>query len=54
MQLEVRLAKSGDMGNGASKAGMRVQARLLAKNTSPYTLDDPDSIERMLADTRPE
>jgi len=29
-------------------AGIRVQGRLLAKNSSPYTLDDPNSIQAML------
>src|ERR1044072_7483630 len=48
VQLEVRVAKSGDTGN-VSKAGMRVQARLLSKGTSPYTLDDPSSVEEMLS-----
>lgn len=46
VQLEVRLAKSGDTGN-VSKAGMRVQARLLAQNKSPYSLDDQESVERL-------
>jgi hypothetical protein len=47
--MEVRVAKAGDMGD-VSKAGLRVQARLSARNASPYTLDDPDSVKQMLAD----
>lgn len=43
VQLEVRLAKAGK-----PSAGIRVQARLNAKAQSPYTLDDPQSIEAML------
>ena len=43
VQLEVRLAKAGK-----PTAGMRVQARLLTSGTSPYTLDDPNSIAMML------
>lgn len=43
VQLEVRLGKAGK-----PTAGMRVQARLLASNASPYTLDDPESIRSML------
>ena len=43
VQLEVRVAKGGSGG-----AGIRVQARLLAKNSSPYTLDDPTSVKLML------
>ena len=48
VQLEVRIAKGGDTGN-VSKAGMRVQARLATAGTSPYSLDDPESVEEMLA-----
>jgi hypothetical protein len=49
VKLELRLAKAGDVeGATTSKAGMRVQARLYAKNTSPYTLDDPESVKKML------
>lgn len=47
VQLEVRLGKAGK-----PTAGMRVQARLLARNTSPYTLDDPESIKKMLRAAR--
>lgn len=51
VKLELRLAKSGDMGRSStgSAAGLRVQARLYTKNKSPYTLDDPESIKKMLA-----
>lgn len=49
VQLEVRVAKSGN-----PTAGLRVQARLLAKNTSPFTLDDPESIKKMLGDRLPQ
>lgn len=49
VQVEVRLAKSGDMG-GTSKAGMRAQARLLTSNSSPYSLDDPESVKRLVKD----
>lgn len=49
VKLELRLAKAGDVeGATTSKAGMRVQARLYAKNSSPYTLDDPASVAKML------
>ncbi len=34
-------------------AGMRVQARLLARNASPFTLDDEASIRAMLRAARP-
>ena len=47
VQLEVRVAKSGDTGK-VSKAGLRAQARLLTSNSSPYSLDDPDSVKRLL------
>lgn len=52
VKLELRLAKSGDIGRSGSgsAAGLRVQARLSARNSSPYSLDDPESIERMLND----
>ena len=46
VQLEVRLAKAGK-----PTAGLRVQTRLLSSGVSPYTLDDPESIARMLAGT---
>lgn len=48
VQLEVRLARAG----GKSTAGLRVQARLLAGNESPYTLDDPESVKAMLRAVR--
>jgi hypothetical protein len=48
VQLEVRLAKSGN-----PTAGMRVQARLLTTNMSPFTLDDPESIKKMLRAVKP-
>lgn len=44
VQLEVRLARAG----GKPTAGLRVQARLLARNASPFSLDDPESITAML------
>lgn len=47
VSIELRVAKSGDQGE-SSKAGLRAQARLVAKNSSPYSLDDPDSIKKML------
>lgn len=50
VQLEVRLAKAGDEGRSRSKAGLRVQARLLTQNTSPYSLDDPTDVERLIND----
>lgn len=43
VQLEVRLAKAGK-----PSAGLRVQARLLTNVSSPYTLDDPASVKKML------
>ncbi len=47
--LEIEAKKSGDMqGRLASKAAFRVHARLQPANTSPYTLDDPESISAML------
>lgn len=49
VSLEVRVAKSGDTGN-VSKAGMRVQARLIASASSPYTLDDPESVKKLISD----
>jgi hypothetical protein len=48
VQLEVRLARAG----GKPTAGLRVQARLLASNASPYTLDDPESVKTMLRAAR--
>lgn len=48
VQLEVRLARAG----GKPTAGLRVQARLLARNASPYTLDDPESVAQLVAATR--
>lgn len=51
VQLELRIAKSGDSGN-VSKAGLRVQARCQTTNTSPYTLDDPESVKRMLRNSK--
>ena len=47
VQLEVRIAKGGP-----PAAGLRVQARLLTKSTSPYTLDDPESVKAMLDVTK--
>lgn len=49
VRLELRAAKAGDAGRATSKAGLRVQARLAAAGTSPYTLDDPNSVKEMLA-----
>lgn len=46
VKLEIRAAKSGDVGE-LSKAGIRVQARLISLAKSPYTLDDPASIKKM-------
>lgn len=46
VNLEVRLGKSKKPSNNT--AGLRVQARLITKSTSPYTLDDVDSILNML------
>lgn len=50
VQLEVRLAKAGDEGRSRSKAGLRVQARLLTQNMSPYSLDDPADVEKLISD----
>lgn len=47
VKLEVRVAKSGNIGS-VSKAGIRVQARLITTNKSPYTLDDPNSVSSLL------
>lgn len=51
--VEVRSARSGTKklksGIGVVAGGIRVQGRLKAKNTSPYTIDDPDSIKKMLS-----
>ncbi len=47
VQLELRAGKS-DVG----KASLRITARLLTRNMSPYTLDDVDSIKQMLRDRR--
>lgn len=50
VQLEVALSKAGaKSGRSFAYAGMRIWARLLAGNKSPYTLDDPNSIKEMLA-----
>lgn len=47
--LEIEAKKSGDiMGRIGSKAAFRVHARLQPNSPSPYTLDDPKSIEAML------
>ena len=51
VQLELRLAKSGDTGRTTSKAGFRAQARLLTTSQSPYSLDDPDSVRALIQAT---
>lgn len=51
VQLELRMAKSGDSGRASSKAGLRAQARLLTSNQSPYNLDDPDSVRALIKAT---
>lgn len=54
--LEVRSARGGSkqLASGARVvgAGIRVQGRLKTKNKSPYTLDDPASIQAMLQATK--
>lgn len=50
VRLEVQLSIAGERpGVDTRGAGMRVWARLKTANKSPYTLDDPASVERMLA-----
>jgi len=49
VQLEVRLAKAGK-----PSAGVRVQARLVTNGKSPYTLDDSESIKKMLTNVKKE
>lgn len=47
--LEFRASRSGSGGKPTGAGGaFRVQARLKIDNTSPYTLDDPDSIAELL------
>lgn len=52
VRIEIRSARSGSRklssGYQVVGGGIRVQARLLTKSISPYTLDDPKSITRML------
>lgn len=53
VKLELRLAKAGERaGVSTAAAGLRVQARLYARNSSPYTLEDPDSIKQMMTKKR--
>lgn len=53
VMIEIRSARSGSRvlasGVRVVGAGIRVQGRLKAKNSSPFTLDDPNSIREMLA-----
>lgn len=53
VKLEVRVVKSKGDETTPGAASMRVQARLLANNSSPYTLDDPASVEQMLKKKEP-
>jgi len=50
--VEIRSARSGSRvissGDRVVGAGIRVQGRLKTKNQSPYTIDDPKSIKKML------
>lgn len=54
--IEIRSARGGSKklssGVRVVGAGIRVQGRLKTKNKSPYTIDDPESIQKMLAVTR--
>lgn len=56
VMIEIRSARSGSKvlasGIKVVGAGIRVQGRLKAKNTSPFTLDDPNSIHKMLEATK--
>lgn len=49
VKLELRAAKAGDAGRSSSKAGLRVQARLATVGSSPFTLDDPESVKALVA-----
>ena len=53
INIEIRSGRSGSRkrkdGTCIISAGLRIQARLKAKNTSPYTLDDPNSIKALLS-----
>jgi hypothetical protein len=53
--VEIRSARSGSRrlssGVRVVGTGIRVQGRLKTKNSSPYTLDNPDSIRALIADT---
>lgn len=52
INIELRPGRSGSKtkkdGTKVVGAGIRVQGRLKFKGTSPYTLDDPESIRKML------
>lgn len=48
VQLELRIGKSGE-NKQTQTAGLRVQARLLLRTTSPYNLDDPESCAELIA-----
>lgn len=57
IHIEMRLAYSGSKVNfpttpptDARTAGLRLQARLITKGKSPYTLDDIDSINQLFKD----
>lgn len=50
--VEMRTGRSGSKKHKSGKkrvgAGIRLQGRLKTKNVSPYTLDDPESIKKLL------
>ncbi len=53
INIELRPGRSGSKtrkdGTSVVGAGIRVQGRLQFKGSSPYTLDDPESVRKMLA-----
>lgn len=50
--VEMRTGRSGSKSHKSGKrrvgAGIRLQGRLKTKNVSPYSLDDPESIQKLL------
>jgi hypothetical protein len=50
VRLEVRAVRGGSSGTPpTATALLRVQARLLSVGSSPYSMDDPESIKRMIS-----
>ena len=52
IRIEIRSGRSGSKkrkdGVCVVGGGIRIQARLMTKNVSPYTFDDPESIGEMI------